>query len=144
MGTRPATAFRTCIAYVFTFFCCLWLAGCAGPGLNGGGPDASPFSNPTLSMQSASDSVSVGKSNKGDVMAALGAATLINFDSGYEVWVYRAKLRVPAEAKAEFVILFSPDGVVKKTRLRLAYVMSKLNSHSDSHANEKRCRFLPS
>ena len=120
MATRPATAFRTWIACVC---CCLWLAGCAGPSLFGGGPDAPPFSNPTLSMQSASDSITVGKSTKAEVMAALGAATVINFDSGYEVWVYRAKSREPAEAKGEFVILFSPDGVVRKTRLRPGYVV---------------------
>ena len=89
----------------------------------GGGPDAPPFSNPTLSMQSASDTIAIGKSSKAEVMAALGAATVINFDSGYEVWVYRTKSREPAEAKAEFVILFSPDGVVRKTRLRPSYVV---------------------
>lgn len=119
MSTRPATVFRIFIASV----CCLWLAACAGPGLFGCGPDAPPFSNPTLSMQSASDSITIGKSSKADVVAALGAATVINFDTGYEVWVYRAKSREPAEAKAEFVILFSPDGVVRKTRLRPAYVV---------------------
>ena len=119
MTTRPAAFVHNSIACV----CCLWLAGCAGPGLFGGGPEAPPFSNPTLSMQSASDSITVGKSSKADVMAALGAATVINFDSGYEVWVYRAKSREPAEAKAEFVILFSPDGVVRKARLRPAYVV---------------------
>ena len=74
-------------------------------------------------MQGASDSVTPGKTSKADVIAVLGAATVINFDSGYEVWVYRAKSREPAEAKAEFVILFSPDGVVRKTRLRPAYVV---------------------
>ena len=72
-------------------------------------------------MQSASDSITIGKSSKADVMTALGAATVINFDSGFEVWVYRAKSREPAEAKAEFVILFAPDGTVKKTRLRPGY-----------------------
>ena len=71
-----------------------------------------------MSMQSASDSIAVGKSSKADVMATLGTATVINFDSGYEVWVYRAKSRELAEAKAEFVILFASDGIVKKTRLR--------------------------
>ena len=119
MVTRAATFVRNSIACV----CCLWVAGCAGPGLFGGGPDAPLFSNPALSMQSASDSIVVGKSSKADVMAALGAATVINFDSGFEVWVYRAKTREPAEAKAEFVILFSPDGVVRKTRLRPGYVV---------------------
>ena len=98
--------------------CCLWLAGCAGLSSFNAGNDAPPFSNPAMSMQSASDSIAVGKSSKADVMATLGTATVINFDSGYEVWVYRAKSRELAEAKAEFVILFASDGIVKKTRLR--------------------------
>ena len=123
MSTRPARAFRIFSFIFIASVCSMWLAGCAGPGLLNAGNDAPPFSNPTLSMQNASDSVTVGKSSKTDVLAALGAATVINFDSGYEVWVYRAKSREPAEAKAEFVILFSPDGVVKKTRLRPAYVV---------------------
>ena len=101
---------------------CLWLAACAGPGLFSTGSEAPQFSNPAMSMQSASDSIMIGKSTKADVMAALGPATVINFDSRYEVWVYRARSREPAEAKAEFVILFSPDGVVRKTRLRPGYV----------------------
>ena len=117
MSTRPATVIRNGIACA----CCLWLAACAGPGLFNTGTEAPPFSNPALSMQSASDSIAIGKSSKADVLAALGAATVISFDSGYEVWVYRAKSRGPAEAKAEFVILFGTDGVVKKTRLRPAY-----------------------
>ena len=100
--------------------CCLWLAACAGAGLFSAGNDAPPFSNPTMSMQSANDSVTVRKSTKAEVMVTLGAATVITFDSGYEVWVYRAKSRESAEAKAELVILFSSDGVVKKTRLRLS------------------------
>ena len=117
------TVFTTLIRSGFAFACCLWLAACAGPGLFNAGSDGPPFSNPALSMQSASDSIVVGKSSKADVMTALGAATVINFDSRHEVWVYRAKSREPAEAKAEFVILFSPNGVVKKTRLRPAYVV---------------------
>ena len=116
MSIRPSRLMRTSIACA----CCLWLEACAGPGLFSGGSDAPPFSNPALSMQSASDSIIIGKSSKADVVTALGAATVINFDSGFEVWVYRAKSREPAEAKAEFVILFSPDGVVRKTRLRRA------------------------
>ena len=119
------TVFTTLIRNGFAFACCLWLAACAGPGLFSGGSDAPPFSNPALSMQSASDSIIIGKSSKADVMTALGAATVINFDSGYEVWVYRVKSREPAEAKAEFVVLFWTDGVVKKTRLRPVYAARK-------------------
>ena len=116
MGT-PIRVIRTSIASAY----CLWLVACAGPGLFSSSNDAPTFSNPAMSLQSASDSITIGKSSKADVMTALGAATVINFDSGFEVWVYRAKSREPAEAKAEFVILFSPDGVVKKTRLRPGY-----------------------
>ena len=97
---------------------CLWLAGCAGLGLFTVGADTSAFSNPTVSMQNAGDAIVIGKTTKAEVLAALGAATVITFDSGFEVWVYRAKSRAAAEAKAEFVILFGPDGIVKKTRLR--------------------------
>ena len=120
-----AIIFPTLVRNSFACACCMWLAACAGPGLFYASTDAPPFSNPALSMQSASDSITSGKSSKADVLAALGAATVINFDSGYEVWVYRVKSREPAETKAEFVILFSPDGVVKKTRLRPAYVVRK-------------------
>ena len=118
-----STVFTTLIRSGFAFACCLWLAACAGPGLFNAGSDGPPFSNPALSMQSASDSIIIGKSSKADVMTALGSTTVINFDSGSEVWVYRAKSRGPAEAKAEFVILFAPDGVVKKTRLRPGYAL---------------------
>ena len=100
---------------------CLWLAGCAGPGLFNIGADTPAFSDPTVSMQNAGDAIVIGKSNKAEVLAALGAATVINFDSGFEVWVYRDKSRTPAAAKAEFVILFAPSGIVKKTRLRPDY-----------------------
>ena len=99
---------------------CMGLAACAAPGLFNNGAEAPPFSNPTISMQNASDTVTVGKTSKADVLASLGLATVINFDSGFEVWVYRARSRELAEAKAELVILFGMDGVVKKTRLRPA------------------------
>ena len=106
-----------------SFVCagCLWLAGCAGPGLFNSGADTPAFSNPAVSMQTAGDAIVIGKTTKAEVMAQLGAATVINFISGFEVWVYRSGSREPAETKAEFVILFTPDGIVKKTRLRPAY-----------------------
>ena len=72
-------------------------------------------------MQTAGDAIVIGKTTKAEVMAQLGAATVINFISGFEVWVYRSGSREPSETKAEFVILFTPDGIVKKTRTRPAY-----------------------
>ena len=64
------------------------------------------------SAQSAAASISVGKSSKADVRAALGEATVVNFDSGYEVWVYRQR------PKTELVLLFDPSGTLTKTRIR--------------------------
>ena len=103
----------------------LGLAGCAGPGLFNSGADTPAFSNPAVSMQNAGSAVVIGKTSKAEVLALLGAATVVNFDSGFEVWVYRAGSRTPADAKAEFVILFTPDGIAKKTRLKPAYPASR-------------------
>jgi hypothetical protein len=70
---------------------------------------------------------------RAEVMAALGPATVVRFDSGYEVWVYRfvepAARRqgrrgdAPAagdDASSELVMLFAPAGVVTKVRVRPA------------------------
>ena len=100
------------------FASCMWLCGCAGTGFLNLSADAPSFSNPAVSMQNAGDTIVVGKTSKADVMAALGPATVIQFNSGFEVWVYREKSRTAPEKKPEVVILFAPDGIVKKTRLR--------------------------
>ena len=51
--------------------------------------------------------------------AALGEATVVDFASGYEVWVYRerAQEKEPA-SKAELVLLFTPSGILTRTRVR--------------------------
>ena len=106
----------------FVFASCLWVAGCAGPfGLFNAENKAPPFRDPNMSMQNARDVIAIGQATKADVIAALGPATVVKFDSGFEVWVYRAKSSEPAAAKAEFVILFAPSGIVKKTRVRPPY-----------------------
>ncbi len=94
----------------------LLLAGCAG--FNA--PAAPPFRDPALSMPSAQTLVVPGQSTRGDVAAALGPATVITFDSGFEVWAYRTQPAGAASASTELVILFGPSGVVRKTRLRIA------------------------
>lgn len=102
---------------------CLWLAGCAGAFLENGNAKP-PFRDPTMTMENARERVVPGQSTKADVTAALGQATVVRFDSGFEVWVYRDYASgSPARASsaqggAEFVILFAPSGVVKKTRIR--------------------------
>ncbi|WP_431095062.1 hypothetical protein [Polaromonas aquatica] len=104
---------------------CLWLAGCAGPGGLFGAQEAPPpFRDPAMTMESAQGAIVAGQSTKADVAAALGAApvaTVVKFDSGWEVWVYRKKAPQPAVTNPELVILFTPDGIVKKTRIRPAY-----------------------
>jgi hypothetical protein len=94
----------------------------------------------TIPGGSARAAVTIGKSTKAEVLAALGKAAVIRFDSGFEVWVYqitgepvtiqtaakasaeapggRDSLEVATRGKAEFVILFAPSGVVSKTRVR--------------------------
>jgi hypothetical protein len=99
---------------------CAGVAGCAGPAGSLNPEGGTAFSLPEgITAQAAKDTVVIGKSTKADVMAALGKATEIRFDSGYELWVYRDKgSRTAIRMPTEFVILFAPSGVVKKTRIR--------------------------
>lgn len=97
---------------------CVWLTAC---GNLTGGSTAPPFRDPTLSMQSAHETVVVGQTTQAEALFALGPAIEIQFDSGYAVWVYRAKTGRPNADKAEFVILFAPTGIAAKIRLRPAY-----------------------
>lgn len=70
-----------------------------------------------------------GRSTRADVAATFPAATVIRFDSGYEVWVDRDKpekkpqqKRQPDEEEAEVperIVLVDPSGVVAKARMRL-------------------------
>jgi hypothetical protein len=57
-----------------------------------------------------------GMSTKTQIFQVMGPALIVRFDSGYEVWRYGES----NEEGAEFVILFDAQGVVKKTRRRLA------------------------
>lgn len=58
-------------------------------------------------------------SSKAQVAAALGRANVIRFDSGWEVWVYRwPGADRSTRGATELVILFEPQGTVRKTRLR--------------------------
>ena len=71
-----------------------------------------------VSAPAAQDAVTVGKRTKADIRAALGQAVVIDFDSGYEVWVYREKLKDKARPPArELVILFGPSGALAKMRV---------------------------
>ena len=61
----------------------------------------------------ANDALLAGES-KAQVQATYGQAAAIRFDTGFEIWSYRYG------KGTEFSVLFSPSGVVEKTRLRPA------------------------
>ena len=60
-----------------------------------------------------------GRNTRSDLAAALPKATVIRFDSGYEVWVDRGKPDRKDADVPERVILVNPSGVVAKARVRL-------------------------
>jgi outer membrane protein assembly factor BamE (lipoprotein component of BamABCDE complex) len=85
---------------------CALLAGCATP------PPSKPAATPSAREMLAS--LTIGKSTKSDVRAALGEGTVVAFPSGHDVWVYRET----PPASAELVLLFEPSGILSKTRVR--------------------------
>lgn len=98
----------------------LGLGACANSSRNST-VDRPTFRDASMSLQAASDSVAPGKTTKVEALAALGPATLVKFDSGFEVWIYRLKPPNADVAPAEFVILFTPGGIASKTRIRPHY-----------------------
>lgn len=115
--------------------CAASVCGCAA--LSSGPPvTAGPSPLTTLvTAERATQAVVTGRSTTADVAAALGETLAIRFHSGFEVWVYRLVGDVPAGASqplrapagpaarggsAELVILFTPSGIVAKTRIRPA------------------------
>lgn len=72
-----------------------------------------------LSAEAGAKAITVGKSTKADVHAALGEALVIDFESGYEVWVYRERPQQKAmPPRTELVLLFAPSGVLSKKGMR--------------------------
>ncbi len=73
----------------------------------------------------ARNSISLGKSTKADVAAAVGKAKSVRFETGFEVWAYRfidqEKARKLGEdepvPETELVVLFDPRGVATKVRV---------------------------
>ena len=100
---------------------CACLAGCATTG-----PGERPSRTPATSVPAeARAAVTIGKSTKADVIAALGKTVAIAFDSGYDVWVYRIEEDTALRpGTTEFVLLFDPAGIVTKTRVRPAPALS--------------------
>jgi hypothetical protein len=83
------------------------LTACAAPRVEN---EAARARADLAAAERARSSVAAGNT-KSEVLAALGKGQVIPFDSGYEVWVYRM-------GRNEIVVLFGPDGLVAKSRLR--------------------------
>jgi len=126
--------FRIVVAHAFA----VSIAGCASQAATLPSAAVTPLRAKLVSAERVQDDVAVGKSTKADIIAALGETLVISFDTGYEVWVYRlanagadgaaptrriarsGSEKAWSPSPAEFVILFAPNGVVAKTRIRPA------------------------
>jgi hypothetical protein len=96
---------------------CAVLAGCA---VTPPPPKPAPLGRGEIvSAHAAEDALTVGTSTKSDIRAALGEAVVVDFPSGYQVWVYRQRpTEKPPAPGAELVLLFDPSGTLTKTRVR--------------------------
>ena len=98
---------------------CALLGGCAFLQAPPPKPAAPLGPGEIVSAHAAEDALAVGSTTKSDVRAALGEAVVVDFPSGYEVWVYRQRpTEKPAAPGAELVLLFDPSGTLTKTRVR--------------------------
>ena len=88
-----------CASFIAAFAACV--AGCAGAPPQ---PDAELSRAAAMPPQAAQALVAIGKSTKADVEAALGQAVAVQFDSGWEVWVYRWRGKV-ASAKEILMVI---------------------------------------
>lgn len=99
---------------------CLWLAACAAPDSSSPLP---PFRDPALTLEAGAASLAPGTTTRDQLATKLGPASIVRFDSGFEVWVYRSPTagnQPAATGGAELVVLVDPSGVVKKSRIRPA------------------------
>ena len=127
--------FQFSLPLLFLLFLLFSLSACSG--LNAIGVNTS---DPNLVNAQKSKAIHLGSSTKSDVSAALGTPKFVGkFDNGYEVWTFpfnpevgkkldvadRIFLNVVDEAAvnvSEYVLLFSPQGVVVKTRIRVPQI----------------------
>ena len=88
------------------------LAGCAaGPGLTGaGGDERVRFRDPALTVPAAAQLLAPGRTTRQELLDRLGPAETVRFDSGYEVWVYRARGARDPRTAPELVLLLDRGG----------------------------------
>ena len=99
---------------------CLLLSACAGlPSLFGAADQVATLRDTSMAVETARDLIAPGRSSAAEVQAVLGPANVVRFDSGFEVWVYRARSREAQGALAELILLVDRAGVVRKARVRM-------------------------
>jgi hypothetical protein len=119
--TNAAARVALCMA---AFTACLCVTGCVATGTlepspEGPGSARTPTGE-SPAPQTAMNMVVLG--TKADVIAALGPAIVISFDSGYEVWVYRWRgSDRTTRGATELVVLLDPSGQATKARVRPGY-----------------------
>lgn len=104
---------------------CVALGGCAATSVarklaNQAGARTPVKSEPAMAQ------VRPGASTREELLATLGPTTVVRFDTGYEVWVYRLNAERPdLPPKGEFVVLVAPSGLVTKTRVRITPLVAQ-------------------
>lgn len=84
----------------------LLLAGCAAPAVR-----QEPVR--TVALDTLTSQIVIGTTRREQARALAEPHQRIAFDSGYEAWLY---LFPAGEQVGEFVVLFDPSGIVRKTR----------------------------
>jgi hypothetical protein len=100
---------------------CVLLSACAFSGKleeNGPGIQRAPPQAAFAAAQAASERVHVGDTRDA-VAAALGASNILQFESGWQVWIYRwPGVDDSTRAATELDLLFEPRGTLRKVRVR--------------------------
>ena len=100
---------------------CALLGACVSTGKleeNGPGITRTPPQAAYAAAEAARARVHPGDT-RDQVAAALGPSNIVQFESGWQVWVYRwPGADDSTRAATELVILFEPGGTVRKARVR--------------------------
>jgi uncharacterized protein YceK len=101
------------------FVACCALSGCAAVVTR---PVETPIAREGVSAAQQIEAIqkefAQGKTDKAAVRRTLGAGTVVAFDSGYEVWIYRLRRAGSDAEPSELVLLFEPSGKLAKSRVR--------------------------
>lgn len=83
-------------------------------------PDDTLLSFESMDSAPGADDTAVAAdhASTAQMQSRLGPAQVVRFDSGYQMWRYAFPAATRSEQPAEFMILFGPDGVARKARLR--------------------------